>query len=66
MISSVIFVLILTVVFLVPSQKDRDAYLSICIDKHRILKQTAVPKIIIKGGSGVALGLDSLPKKNEG
>lgn len=60
---SILVLLVIWVVF-APTKIDRDSYLEICTDKHRILRETPSPKVILIGGSNLALGLDSALLKN--
>lgn len=55
---SILTVLTIWIVF-AQTKIDRDSYLAICPDKHRILKQSPSPKVILVGGSNLALGMDS-------
>ncbi|MBA3992064.1 MAG: hypothetical protein C0469_00960 [Cyanobacteria bacterium DS2.3.42] len=59
-----VLLLLLCGVFFTQTKFDRDSYLASCIDKHRLLKETASPRVILVGGSNLATGLDSALLEN--
>jgi hypothetical protein len=55
----VVFLLIQIFVFFAPPAPLRTCYLAGTVEKHKLIAETASPRLIIVGGSNVAFGFDS-------
>jgi len=55
----ILFVILLSILFLLPNPFLKNSLIGAVIDKNKILSQTKPPKIILVGGSSVSFGTDS-------
>lgn len=57
--SLIVLASLLLFVFFSPTEHDRKSFFSACIEKHKRLKATTSPRLILTGGSNVTLGVDT-------